>query len=195
MEKLDGRLIAQKRYVVQPYDHGLMEAFPRLDLVAHFGEIIDRTNTGLWEFPMSFQMDHAYLRMRMQRWQGRIASSTNQIWPCLSPFMFRSVLEPLLQVRVSLRRRNQFISALIQNLAPDLAEMSLEHGWPSLPFNWKTAHRFGAVPVFFGKKAIRRFLPKSLVGQKGGGEGDGLSYGDSPAKFMGGGRGSGFITP
>ena len=161
--KLDGELVARKRYAVQRNDDTLFAQSQRLELSEHFGSIINRTNRGLWEFPKSLQMDHAYLRMRMHRWQGRIASSTNQIWPCLSPFMFRSFLEPLLQIRVSFRRRNQFCSSLIQNLQPELAKMPLEHGWPSVPFNWKTAYRFWPVPVFFGKKVLKRIVPDSWL--------------------------------
>jgi len=161
--QLDGKLVARKRYTVQTYDESLFEQSKRINLDKHISEVIARTNTGLWDFPKSFQMDHAYLRMRMHRWQGRIASSTNQIWPCLSPFMFRSILEPLLQIRVSFRRRNQFVSSLIQSLQPKLAEMPLEHGWPSVPLNWKTVYRFWPLLVFFGGKALKRIVPASWL--------------------------------
>jgi len=158
--KLNGDLIARKRYTVQMYDENLFDQPQRLDLCNHFGEVIERTNAGLWNFPKSFQMDHAYLRMRMQRWQGRIASCTNQIWPCLSPFMFRSILEPLLQIRVSFRRRNQFMSSLISCLQPELGNMPLEHGWPAVPFTLNTAYKFWPLPVYFGEKVLKRIREK-----------------------------------
>ena len=160
--KLDGDLVARKRYTVQRFDECLFEPSKRLDLAKHFGKMIDRINSGLWNSPQSFQMDHAYLRMRMQQWQGRIASSTNQIWPCLSPFMFRSVLEPLLQIRSSFRRRNQFASTLIQSLQPTLANMPLEHGWPALPFRWNTAHKFWPLPILLGKKVVQRISGRNV---------------------------------
>jgi hypothetical protein len=85
---LDARRLARLRYAARPYDTTLFRADVRLDMVEHFAGVVERTNAGWSALPNTAQMDHAYLEMRMQRWQGRIASSTNRLWPCLSPFMF-----------------------------------------------------------------------------------------------------------
>ncbi len=162
--KLDGQLLARKRYGEQKNDEHLIDQSLRLDLNQHFSEVIDRTNSGLEEFPKAFQMDHVRLLMRMQRWQGRIASSTNQIWPCLSPFMFRSVLEPLLQIRVAFRHRKQFSCSLIQRLQADLANMSLEHGWPAVPVSWGTVYRFWPVSRYFMRKVFKKIGPERWLG-------------------------------
>ena len=57
---------------------------PELGAVA-IKEAVARAGAAITQFPNTSQMDNAYLTLRMQRWQGRIASSTNQIWPALSP--------------------------------------------------------------------------------------------------------------
>jgi hypothetical protein len=87
-------------------------------------------------------MDNIYLRLRMQHWQGRIASSTDQIWPCLSPFMLRSVLEIMLQTGAKWRRNSLLMRMLLAELQPQLAAHPLEDGHPALPLNWKTWPHF-----------------------------------------------------
>jgi hypothetical protein len=124
--------------------------------VDHFAGVIDRTNVGLFNFPNTFQMDHAYLMMRMQRWQGRIASSTNQIWPCLSPFMFRSVLETMLETRSLLRWRSLLIRKMLTKFSPRLANHRLEHGFPAQPATWRNFYRFSPLVVYFGEKALAK---------------------------------------
>ncbi|HJT75929.1 MAG TPA: hypothetical protein VJ739_01905, partial [Gemmataceae bacterium] len=93
---LDATMLARCRYAAQPSDPSLFPPGQRLDLVGHFSDMIGRANAGLAGLPNCVQLDHTYLMMRMQRWQGRIASSTDQLWPCLQPFLCRSVLEPAL---------------------------------------------------------------------------------------------------
>jgi hypothetical protein len=97
-------------------------------------------------------MDHAYLMMRMQRWQGRIASSTNQIWPCLSPFMFRSVLETMLETRAMSRWRSLMIRKMLARYSPVMAAYPLEHGFPAEPTTWKNFYRFFPLAKYFGEK-------------------------------------------
>ena len=155
-EPLDTRKIAQKRYVAQPVDQSLFPGESRLDLVSHFAEIIERTNAHIANSPNTLQMDNAYLMMRMQRWQGRIASSTNQLWPCLSPCLFRSVLETMLTTKTKLRRRGLLLRWMLSRLQLNLAMIPLEHGWPSIPATWKTIYRFWPVPVYLGKKVFAK---------------------------------------
>jgi hypothetical protein len=154
---LDARKVARRRYAAQNYDASLFPQQHRLDLVDHFAGVIDRTNTGLFDFPNTFQMDHAYLMMRMQRWQGRIASSTNQIWPCLSPFMFRSALETMLETRSLLRWRSLLIRKMLTKFSPRLADYPLEHGFPAQPATWRNFYRFAPLLAYFGEKAVGKF--------------------------------------
>jgi hypothetical protein len=152
--QLNARKVAQRRYAAQRWDSSMFPPEVRLDLVDHFTDVIERTNEGLFNFPNTFQMDHAYLMMRMQRWQGRIASSTNQIWPCLSPFMFRSVLETMLKTRSLLRWRSLLIRKMLAKFSPRMADHPLEHGFPAQPATWKNFYRFYPLVAYFGEKAL-----------------------------------------
>jgi hypothetical protein len=151
--KLDAQKVGRLRFAATTDDPRLFSAEARLDLASHFAAIIDRTNDGLFDSPNTLQMDHAYLAMRMQRWQGRIASSTNRIWPCLSPFMFRSVLETMLSTQVRLRRRGLVIRQMLSEFQPAWASIPLEHGYPAMPASWKSLHRFLPALAHYGRKA------------------------------------------
>ena len=156
---LDARLVAARRYAAGGSDSLQFPPETTLDLVSHFAGIIERTNAGLESFPNTFQMDHTYLALRMQRWQGRIASSTDQLYPCLSPFLFRSVLETMLQVPARERRGSALVRRLLVDLHPAFANFPLEHGYPPLPVSWRTLHRFWPVPIYYGKRVLAKVLP------------------------------------
>ena len=153
---LDARKVARLRYGAQPFDASIFPPADRLDVVAHFAGVIERTNAGLAGFPNTFQMDHAYLMMRMQRWQGRIASSTNQIWPCLSPFLFRSVLETMLRTRALLRWRSLLVRKMLARFQPEMAAYPLEHGFPAEPTTWKNFYRLWPLASYFGHKVASK---------------------------------------
>ncbi len=154
--KLDAQKVARLRYGAGRFNASLFPSQTRLDLVLHFAGVIERTNHGLSQLPNTLQMDHAYLTMRMQRWQGRIASSTNRLWPCLSPFLFRSVLETMLQTRARFRQRSLLIRRMLAAFQPRLAEFPLEHGYPALPVTWRTLHRFWPVPRYYAKRMLAK---------------------------------------
>ena len=118
--------------------------------------IISRLNRGLSGWPNTAQMDHAYLMLRMQRWQGRIASGTDQIWPCLSPFMFRSVLETALQTTVRTRKRSRLVRSLMTMLQPQLAAYPLEYGHPATTLTLTNLPRFTSVAWRYAGKAWGR---------------------------------------
>jgi hypothetical protein len=147
---LDARKLAAGRYVVDPSSPQL---FPTsTDLVEHFAAMIGRLNAGLRDWPNTTQLDHAYLQLRMQRWQGRLATSTDQIRACLSPLMFRPVLETMLQTEHRLRQRSLLVREMLVRLQPRLAAHPLEHGYPAEPFTWRNAHRFAPLLTSYGKK-------------------------------------------
>jgi hypothetical protein len=149
---MDTRKLARRRYAAQQFDASMFPTGVRLDLTEHFAGVIERTNAGLLDLPNTFQMDHAYLMMRMQRWQGRIASGTNQIWPCLSPFMFRSVIEIMLGTGTMLRWRGLMIRKMLARFSPQMANYPLEHGFPAAPATWKNFYRFFPLAKYFGGK-------------------------------------------
>lgn len=147
---LDARKVAAARYVVDPGSSQLFAA--PVDLVTHFAGVIERANAGLQDWPNTAQMDHAYLQLRMQRWQGRMATSTDQIRPCLSPLMFRPVLETMLQAEWRLRQRSLLVRRMLKRLQPKLAAYPLEHGYPAEPLSLDNAHRFAPLLTSYGRK-------------------------------------------
>jgi asparagine synthase (glutamine-hydrolysing) len=162
-EKLNARELARRRYIANPPDLSIFLPEVRLNALEHFAGMIERTNEGLFDLPNTLQMDNAYLVMRMQRWQGRIASSTNRLWPCLSPFMFRSVLERMLQATVRLRRRGLLVRKMLAEFRPELASYPLEHGYPALPVTWRTAYRFWPLAAHYAKKSWEKGLTQLKV--------------------------------
>ena len=162
-KQLDSERLARYRYGPQGYFPLISHSQGGIDLVSHLRHVIEKTMAGLDSLPNTSQMDHVYLVMRMQRWQGKIASSTNRLWPCLSPFLFRSVLETMLRVNFTLRRRSLLHRTMIEKLDPQMAKFPLEHGYPAIPFRWDTALRFWPLPIYYGKKAFRKILNKMTL--------------------------------
>jgi hypothetical protein len=155
---LDAHRLARARFATDGPAIAPVPNLMRLDLASHFVDVIERVNRGLGDLPNTAQMDSIYLTMRMQRWQGRIASSTNRIWPCLSPFLFRSVLEIMLAASPRLRRRGLLVRRLLAEYQSRFAHYPLEHGYPAVPFSWSTAHRFAPLITYYGRKAWLRGL-------------------------------------
>ncbi len=155
-EKPDARMLAARRYAVEADSPLLFPANSGLNLPLHLAEVIERANADLSSWPNTAQSDNAYLNLRMQRWQGRIASSTDQIWPCLSPFMFRSVMEAMLQTGARWRRNSLLMRMTLAKLHPGLAIHKLENGHPALPMTWSNWPRFlPALSVYLQKAADR----------------------------------------
>jgi hypothetical protein len=153
--KLDAKKLAAARYAAGT----IFSLFPpelRISMAEHMAGVVERTNAGLENFPNTFQIDHAYLQMRMQCWQGRIARSTNQLWPCLSPFMLRPVLETMLQARAALRTRSRMVRIMLARYAPRLANIPLEHGYPAVPASWNNLHRFYPLAGYYAGRAASR---------------------------------------
>lgn len=155
---LDYEKIARKRYAA--LDEGAELFSEPLHLAAHFTEILRRNGAGLESLPNTFQLDHSYLNLRMQRWQGRIASSTDQIWPCVSPFMFRSILEIMLRAEPRARHRSLLVRAMLARHSPAWAAYPLEHGYPAQPFSIGNAWRFLPLGAHYAHKIVQRTKSK-----------------------------------
>ncbi len=162
-EVIDSRRLAAKHYVA-PCCDDLFPPDEGLDIVDHLATIISRMNKELEGWPNTAQMDHVYLNLRMQRWQGRIASANDQIWPCLSPFMFRSALETALQTTVRTRKHSRLVRSLMTMLNQQLASYPLEHGHPAAPFTLKYLPQFAQAAWRYAphalSHAIRRWLDR-----------------------------------
>ncbi|MBV9267442.1 MAG: hypothetical protein JO061_14820 [Acidobacteriaceae bacterium] len=151
----DPHKVAAQRFAYAG-DPGLLAHHFDQNLTAHFAEILARNNSGLENHPNTAQMDNIYLGVRMQRWQGRIASSTARIWPCLSPFMFRDVMHVALSAPPRLRVRNRLTRRLVEHLDPHLSAIPLDDGTPAMPLRLSTAHYFWPLAKKYATKAMHR---------------------------------------
>jgi asparagine synthase (glutamine-hydrolysing) len=141
-EPIDCRELATKCYAADPCSPDLFPPGAAVDIVGRLAMIISRLNEGLDGWPNTAQMDHAHLVLRMQRWYGRIWSGVDQVWPCVSPFMFRSTLETALQTTAHTRRRSRLVRGLMSMLSHRLAAYPLVHGYPAAPFTLRYLPQF-----------------------------------------------------
>lgn len=162
---LDFDRITKGRYVVESFPSDIIAKPERLDLAAHMADVIRRCNAAVQMLPNTAQMDNTYLHLRMQRWQGRIASSTNRIWPCVSLFLCRSILDTMVGVPWQVRRRSFLVRRMLRDYAPDLARYPLEHGYPAEPFSLRNAPRFTPVLWSYGRRARSKLL--AIASRKG----------------------------
>jgi hypothetical protein len=159
---LDPAAISRARYAAGAPDLGLFGDGGRRGPVDHFTDLVARTDrvvTG--QVPMSFRLDHTYLRLRMRSWHGRIASSTDRLWPCMSPMASRGALEALLRIPTAERISNRFARRVLAQFAPRLARLPLESGGPALPRTLTNAWRFTPEALGFARRAF-----KKLTGQR-----------------------------
>jgi hypothetical protein len=136
------------------------------DLVEHFTAVIRRANQGWEDLPNSSRLDNVYLTLRMQRWQGRIASATSRLWPCLSPFLFSAPMEAALATPPAGKIRHRLSRRLIEHLDPALARLPLAQGYPALPLRPSTAHLFLPLAAEIAGKSWRKLVrrPRSAPG-------------------------------
>jgi asparagine synthase (glutamine-hydrolysing) len=153
--RFDERRVAAGRFAVCREEPLLQERFAD-DLVGHFGGVIHRANAGFEKLPNTVKMDNVYLTLRMQRWNGRIASATSRIWPCVAPFMFREPMEIALAAPPSIRVRHRLTRRLIEYLDPRLSRMPLAEGYPAVPLRPGTAHLFWPQAVDTLNKVLKR---------------------------------------
>lgn len=165
---LDAEQLSRKRYAAIAYDESAIQPNRRMNFREHMRGVIARSNAPLLGKPNTTQMDHAYVDLRMQRWQGRIGSSTAHIWPSFSPFMFRSVLMPILDAVPLARWRSLLVRRMLADTVPMLANLPLEHGYPATTARLANLHRFAPVAGHYlnrvKEKAIRRPPPQVATG-------------------------------
>ena len=157
----DARKVAAKRFAFEQVPELLDFSFSNT-LTDHFSDVIDRANGRLENLPNTAKLDNVYLTLRMQRWQGRIASATSRIWPCVSPFMWRKPMEVALSAPPGARVRNRMTRRLIEHLDPRLAAIPLAQGYPALPLRWNTAYLFWPLITEMQQKAVQKVRRKIL---------------------------------
>jgi hypothetical protein len=111
------------------------------DLGAHFEGVVESSFARAPERSATALLDHLYLDVRMQCWQGALASATNRIWPSLAPLLARSVVAEALAVPPSARLGRRLFVELFARLAPPLRNCPLESGLPPGALGWRNAWR------------------------------------------------------
>jgi hypothetical protein len=152
---------ATRRLAAGCEPEGLLQgSFPDT-LPQHFAELIRLANKGLERHPNTAQIDNVYLRLRLERWQGRLASSTNRVAPNVSPLAFREPMEAALTATPPQRVRGRLPRRLLQYLNPRLAALPLAQGYPAMPLRLTTCHRFGPLAVEVGRAVLKRLGTRS----------------------------------
>jgi hypothetical protein len=159
-QPLNADTLSQKRFAAIPYDAKAIEPSLRLNFQDHMRGVIARSAAPLAAKPNTTQMDHAYIDLRMQRWQGRIGSSTAHIWPSFSPFMFRSVLMPVLDAVPLARWRSLLVRRMLEDSAPTLANLPLEHGYPATTARLTNLHQFAPVLGHYVNRVKTKLAPR-----------------------------------
>ncbi len=158
-EPLDAAMLSRKRFAAIPFTE-VFKNPPVDSLGQHLAGVVTRTIEPAHGLSLTAQMDCVYLNMRMQRWQGRIGSNTNQIWPAMAPFGFNSVLTPMLAAWPAGRIRSLLPRYVFSQYHPQLANLPLEHGYPPAVASLGNLHQFYPVVAHYGHKVIEKLRGK-----------------------------------
>jgi asparagine synthetase B (glutamine-hydrolysing) len=158
----DERRVAAGRFAFAPLGAELLARDYGDSIVDHFAGVIRRVNADFADLPNTAKMDNVYLTLRMQRWQGRIASSTMRVWPCVSPFAMRAPMEMALSASPSQRIRHRMSRRLIEHFDPELAKLPLAQGYPALPLRPSTIVHFWPLAAELGRKVGGRLRTRIL---------------------------------
>lgn len=180
-QALDAAMLARKRFAAVGYEKSIFAPAATLDLAEHMAGAVRRATAPLKGLPNTSQMDCAYFSLRMQRWQGRIASSTNQLWPAFSPIGFSQVLAPILAAKARGRFRSLLVRRYFQRHAPILADIPLEHGYPPMPATPFNIWRFSPLLSHYGGKVWSKVAVKlPMVSKMATGHGQSAAPADRP---------------
>lgn len=153
VEKLNTAMLSRKRFAV---NNGVPDFFAdyKLEPIAiRMKYELDKITAELHDKPNTFQMDASYLHMRMRSWQGRIASSTNKIWPCFSPLMFRSMLELLLSMSRTCKTRDKLYKDYFYNYNDKLGGCETSSGMSAMSSS--TFNVYQNIQALSGKAVAR----------------------------------------
>lgn len=164
---LNAEMLARKRFGAVPFVD-VFKTPPAATLAEHLTGVVSRVASPFSDLPLASQMDYVYLTMRMQRWQGRIASNTNQIWPAMAPLGFTSVLTPMLAAQPISRLRSLLPRYLFATRHKALANIPLEHGYPPTVARLYNLHRFAPVYFHYQHKVVQKIATKLLTSEKTG---------------------------
>jgi hypothetical protein len=147
---------------------GILVPEHRLDPAEHFAAVLERSLHDRRGLAAHEQLDHLYLDLRMQCWQGAIASATNQIWPTLSPLLDRGVLEAVRRTPPRERLGGRLLHGLFARWPGPLRDTRLATGGPPRPLSAATAWRFLPAIASLARRARARFGPRRPSGDAEG---------------------------
>jgi len=160
----DARGFAAKRFAVDGWADRMMQGLHRDTLLDRFTAEVERVTARLGDYPNTAGADACYYSMRMQRWGGRIASSTLRIRAFASPFFFLRTMTPALSAPLATRFGGRMAAQLVERLHPQLASLPMADGYPALPIRLDTAHKFAPLALDLAQRASRKIVNK-LRGQ------------------------------
>jgi len=133
----------------------------RRDGADHFSGVIARALAGRESEPLPSQLDHLYLNLRTQCWQGTNASALNQVQPKLYPLLLRSPLELVLTLDASEKVGDRLFHLFFQMMERPFATTPLATGFPPLDLTPSTAWRFAAcAPGWAGRRIAKKLRPR-----------------------------------
>jgi asparagine synthase (glutamine-hydrolysing) len=130
----------------------------------HFRAVIARSLAARAGQPFHALLDHAYVDLRMQCWQGGIASASNQLWPVVSPLLWTAPLRIVLAADPRRRLGGRLTAALFARFEPVYRRMRLDTGFPparpSLANFWRFAPGLAALPGRLWPRVRQRLFPR-----------------------------------
>jgi hypothetical protein len=160
---LDCHLVAARRFTFEGEAPGLLAFDYPVGLTDYYAEVVRQTIRGLENLPNTVQLDAVYLIIRQQKWLGRTASSTDHVWPCISPYGFKRPLELAISASTSAKTHHRMSRRLIEYENPRLASMPLPEGYPTLPLRLTTAHKFWPLFLHYGRLVTGRLLKEARL--------------------------------
>ena len=118
------------RFAGLAVDPEILDANLTKDPYEHFTEVLHRSLEDRTPYPAFDQLDHFYIGVRMQCWQGAITSATNEIWPNISLHLFRLPLEKIFDVEPRKRLSCGLVHEMFRRMGKSFANIPLDRGFP-----------------------------------------------------------------
>jgi len=152
--------VAARRFTALALPPPFLQPAPIPDLHGHFAEVVADSLASTAGRPATARLDHLYLDVRMQCWQGAIASATNRIWPAISPLLARGAVAEALAVEPRRRLGARLFRELFRRFPHAIRDVPLESGFPPRGFGllsaWCAVPGIAAAPGRFARRAWRR---------------------------------------
>lgn len=113
-----------------------------LDPYRHLTQVLTRSLQDRLEYPTHDKVDHFYVGVRMQNWQGTITSATNEIWTNLTPHLHRRCLDAIFAIAPRERLSCRLANEMFRRFGPAFANCPLETGFPPQNLTAKNVWRF-----------------------------------------------------